>query len=82
MPLNTVGNNRISCVRDADVHHRDVELAVGVVGVGADQHAAAVAAGVAERGQREVGDDLLGPSSTSRNGSSRSFDSSATIARL
>ena len=41
------------------VHHRDVELTVGVVGVGADQHAAAVAAGVAERGQRQVGDDLF-----------------------
>ena len=49
---------------------------------GADQHAAAVAAGVAEGGQREVGDDLLGRRTTSRNGSSRSLESSATIATL
>ena len=39
------------------VHHRDVELTVGVVGVGTDQHAAAVAFGVAECGQCQVGDD-------------------------
>ena len=41
------------------VHHRDVELAVGRIGVGTHQHSAAVAAGVAESREREVGDDLL-----------------------
>ena len=82
MPLNTVGNKRISLVRDVDAHHRDVESTVGVVGVGADQHAAAVALGVAERGQRQVGADLSPSSNVSRNGSGRSCDSSATIATL
>ena len=39
--------------------HRDVELTVGVIGLGADQHAAAVALGVAEGSQCQVGADLL-----------------------
>ena len=58
MPLKTVGNSRISWVREPAAHHRHVEQAVGVIGVGADQHSAAVAAGVAERRQGQVGDDL------------------------
>ncbi|OHW65355.1 hypothetical protein AFC82_19515 [Mycobacterium avium subsp. paratuberculosis] len=41
------------------VHHGDVEQAVGVVGGRADPHSAAVAAGVAEGGQCDLGVDLL-----------------------
>ena len=64
-------------------HHRGVEQPVGGVGVRADPHAAAVAPGVAERGQRQVGVRLVVDRlNVSRNGSSRSLDSSATIATL
>jgi hypothetical protein len=42
----------------AGPHHRDVEQPVGVDRLGADQHSAAVTAGVAERREGEVGDDL------------------------
>ena len=41
------------------VHHGDVESAVGMIGVGADQHSTAVAAGVTERSEGEVGDDFV-----------------------
>ena len=58
MPLNTVGNKRISLVRDADATIVTSSSPSVVVGVRADQHAAAVALGVAERGQREVRDEF------------------------
>ena len=79
VPLNTVGNKRISFVGRAEVHHRDVEQAVGVVGIGADLHAAAVAAGVAQRREGRVG-NVSSP--FEGEGQRRSWDSSATIARL
>lgn len=59
--------------------HGDVEQAVRVVGVGADQ-SAAVAAGIAEVGKCEVGDDLFGAVEHQPERHGRSRDSSASIA--
>ncbi len=58
VPLKTVGNRRINRVRDADVIIVTSSRPSEMVGAGADQHAAAVAAGVAECRQGEVGADL------------------------
>ncbi len=83
MPLNTVGNRRISLVRDAEATIVTSSMPVARVRARADQHAAAVAPGVAERREGEFGDEFrLRRRTTARNGSSRSFEISATMARL